>query len=50
VIHAINHCAALEIKLPSDDEMISIAEGLRQKSTSDGAMNGCSGAPDGFFG
>jgi hypothetical protein len=48
MIHTINHCAALEIKLTSDDENISIAEGLQQKFTGDGAMNGCIGALDGF--
>jgi hypothetical protein len=47
-IHAINHCAALETRLPSDNEIISIVEGFGQKSTGNGAMNGCVGALDGF--
>jgi hypothetical protein len=29
--------------------LISIAEGFQQKSTGDGAMNGCVGALDGFL-
>jgi len=37
-----NYCAALEIKLPPDyDEITSIAESFWQKSTGDGAINGC---------
>jgi hypothetical protein len=44
-----NDCAALEIKLPYDDEIILIAEGFRQKSTSDGAIYGYVGALDGFL-
>jgi hypothetical protein len=48
-IHAISHCAALKIKLPSDDEIISIGEGFeqKQKSTRDNAINCFVGALDG---
>jgi hypothetical protein len=47
-IFTINHCAALDIKLPSDsDEINSTTEGFQWKSsTGDGAMNGCIGALD----
>ncbi len=48
-IHAVDHCVALEIRLPSDEEIISIAKGFWQKSTGDDAMNGCVGALDGFL-
>ena len=49
-IFTINHCAALDIKLPSDsDEINSTAEGFPWKSTGGGAMNGCVGALDGFL-
>jgi hypothetical protein len=43
-IFTINHCAVLDIKLPSDsDEINSTAKG------GDSAMNGCVGSLDGFL-
>jgi hypothetical protein len=47
--HAINHCATLEIKLSSDDELISIEGGFWKKSTGDDEMNGYVGALHGFL-
>jgi hypothetical protein len=49
-ITTINNCAALAITLPRDsDELTTVAEGFKSKSTGEGAMNGCVGSLDGFL-
>jgi hypothetical protein len=47
-IDCINRISALEVKLPSRDQLNSIQEGFKRIST-DGVMNGCVRALDGYL-
>jgi hypothetical protein len=49
-ITTINNCASLAIKLPmAIDELTAVADGVKSKSTGEGAMTGCVRSLDGFL-